>query len=175
MRAVGRVMGEEEKPEQGRLQDEAVPALLRTHAVALGNVAMALLGEAGRVEHVLEEVARQAGRLAVPADVKPVAWLLGLVRNACAAQLTNLPLRTRSEPEETSPKTERVGASSAVPARAALASLKPTERDAVVLCLVGGLEAADVARACNVDVGTAKNRIARGLEQLLASGEGGAR
>ncbi|MCW5837913.1 MAG: RNA polymerase subunit sigma, partial [Labilithrix sp.] len=66
------------------------------------------------------------------------------------------------------------------PARAALARLKPTEREAVVLCLVGGLEAADVAAACGVDLGTAKTRIARGVEQLLQQeapddGEGGAR
>jgi DNA-directed RNA polymerase specialized sigma24 family protein len=47
--------------------------------------------------------------------------------------------------------------------------LKPTEREAVVLALVGGLDASEVALACNVDLGTAKTRIARGLEQLLSS------
>jgi DNA-directed RNA polymerase specialized sigma24 family protein len=85
--------------------------------------------------------------------VKPIVWLLGLVRGACATKLSKMPLRTRS-PITTSPE------------RSELQALPPTEREAVVLMLVGGLSAADVALACNVDEGTAKTRIARGLKQI---------
>ena len=60
----------------------------------------------------------------------------------------------------------------AVPARQALAALRPTEREAVVLSLVGGLSAVDVAAVCNIDVATAKHRIARGVEQLLEPAQG---
>lgn len=154
-----------------------VAGLLAEHAAVIGRVAMALLGDAIRVERALEQVAREAGASTVPEGTKPVVWLLGLVRGASAGQLSNVPLRTRAT--DGPPVTERLGAAVAVPARAALADLKPTEREAVVLSLVGGLEAADVAVACNVDLATARTRIARGLERLLqqdAAGEdGGAR
>lgn len=160
-----------------------VSLLLEEHAVVLGRVAMALAGDASRAEQVLEQVARDAGLAReVPPNTKPLTWLLGLTRVACATQQSKLPLRNRTQGfEAPPPNTERLGASEAVPARAALAALKPTEREAVVLSLVGGLEAADVATACGVDLGTAKTRIARGVEQLLSSasasreGEGGAR
>jgi DNA-directed RNA polymerase specialized sigma24 family protein len=142
-----------------------VGALLKEHAPLIGRVAMALIGDAPEVEGVLETVARMAGATARPADVSVRAWLLGLTRAACATQISRLPLR-RTE-HDRGPSTERLGYASAAPARAALRGLRPTEREAVVLSLVGGLEAAEVAAACNVDVGTAKARIARGLEQLM--------
>lgn len=176
MAAIGRAMGEQE-PRGTSAGDSA--ALLEEHLQTLGRVAMALLGDAERVEQALEQVARDACAHKLPEGEKPVVWLLGLVRAACATQLSRLPLRShRSTSSEEAPKTERLGAAAAVPARAALSALKPTEREAVVLCLVGNLDAADVARACNVDVATAKARIARGLEQLLegeAREEGGER
>ena len=152
--------------------------MLEEHAAVMGRVAMALLGDPAQVERALEQAAREAGTSKPPEGVKPVAWLLGLVRGACATQLSKLPLRTRASTGDRAPVTERLGAGDAVPARAALAALKPTEREAVVLSLVGGLEATDVAVACNVDVDTARARIARGVEQLLenaAAEEGGAR
>ena len=146
-----------------------VAEVLREHAAVMGRVAMALLGDAAAVARVLEEAAREAGTKSKPEGASPLAWLLGLVRGASAVRLSKLPLRTRTGVGEVepAPTTEPLGAGDAVPARAALAGLKPTEREAVILSLVGGLDAADVAVACNVDLGTARTRIARGLEQLL--------
>ncbi len=187
MRAVGREMseGEGKEPSAGgsELSSGAtgVASLLKAHAAVMARVAMALLGDAAHVERVLEQVAREAGGAgATPDGVAPLAWLLGLVRAASSAQISKLPLRARTGAGDAAPTNARIGATDPVPARAALALLKPTERDAVVLSLVGGLEAADVAAACNVDVGTARTRIARGVEQLLrqdapSDDEGGAR
>ena len=187
MRAVGREMseGEGKEPSAGGSEPLSgsadVASLLNAHAAVMARVAMALLGEAAHVERVLEQVAREAaGVAAAPDGVAPLAWLLGLVRAASATQLSKLPLRTRTGAPDTAPTTARIGASDAVPVRAAVATLKPTGRDAVVLSLVGGLEAADVAAACNVDVGTARTRFARGVEELLrqdapSDDEGGAR
>jgi len=184
MRAVGREMseGEGKEPSAGGSEPLSgsadVASLLNAHAAVMARVAMALLGEAAHVERVLEQVAREAaGVAAAPDGVAPLAWLLGLVRAASATQLSKLPLRTRTGAPDTAPTTARIGASDAVPVRAAVATLKPT---AVVLSLVGGLEAADVAAACNVDVGTARTRFARGVEELLrqdapSDDEGGAR
>ncbi|MBX3262168.1 MAG: hypothetical protein KF782_20955 [Labilithrix sp.] len=182
MTAVGREMSEGERgggdASSGRAGGSA--ALLREHAGVMGRVAMALVGDAARAERVLEEAAREAGAGAPPPGVGAPAWLLGLVRAASATQQSRLPLKTRPGGHDAAPTPSRLGAGDAAPARAALARLKPTEREAVVLCLVGGLEAADVAAACGVDLGTAKTRIARGVEQLLQQeapddGEGGAR
>jgi RNA polymerase sigma-70 factor (ECF subfamily) len=172
-----------EGPSAGRAEvsKRTAARLVKENAVVVGRVAMALLGDADQVGRVLEQVARESASRSAPDGVRPLAWLLGLVRTVSAAHLSKLPLRTRSGgAPDAAPRTERMGAARlAAPARAALAALKPTEREAVILSIVGGLEAADVAVACNVDVGTAKTRIARGLAQLLEGApegdEGGAR
>jgi DNA-directed RNA polymerase specialized sigma24 family protein len=52
-------------------------------------------------------------------------------------------------------------------ARAAIGKLKPTEREAVVLHLVGGLDAAQIAEACGIDLEAARQRVARGVSQLV--------
>jgi RNA polymerase sigma-70 factor (ECF subfamily) len=50
--------------------------------------------------------------------------------------------------------------------RHALQELKPTEREAVVLHVVGNLTAAEVAEACGTNDATARARIGRGLGRL---------
>lgn len=137
-------------------------ALLKEHLALMGKVAMALVGDAARVAEVLEEVAREARKGEPPRAAK--AWLLGLVRVACAKQLSKLPIKTRGF--ETAPTTARVGGAAAS-ARDSLAGLRPTEREAVVLSIVGGLTASEIAEACNVDLATAKTRLTRGFEQMM--------
>lgn len=132
------------------------------HAGWLGRIAMALVGDAASVERVLRTAAAQAG--ARPDLPSSRASLAGLVRAAAAAHVSQLPLRPASP---ATPVTERLGAAAAIAARSELAGLRPTEREAVVLSLVGGLDVAELAVACNVDIPTAKTRLARGLEQLL--------
>lgn len=149
---------------------------LASHWPLLGRVAMALVGDPTRVEQVLEQVARDAVTGNPPQPSEARVWLLGLVRGAAATQLSRLPLRVR--PRDDAPATERLGAAAAAPARAALASLKPTEREAVILALVANLEAKDIALACNTDPETARARLGRGLEQLMlrmADEDGGPR
>jgi RNA polymerase sigma-70 factor (ECF subfamily) len=145
---------------------------LREHAAVLGRVCMALTGDRAAAEQALERVAREAGQK--PLGDKPKVTLLGFARVACATHASRTPLGARSpRPSadtraDDAPATERVGsAEDARIARDKLAKLKPTEREAVVLTLVGGLDATDVAAACGVDLGTAKTRIARGLSQLM--------
>jgi DNA-directed RNA polymerase specialized sigma24 family protein len=169
MNAVG-PMDDEGEP-NAHVRPGAAGPLIEEHAAVLGRVAMALVGDAARAERALEQVAREAGSRAAPAGLAPLVWLLGLVRAASVTQLSKLPLRTSRGDEP--PATERLGAADAVPARASLAALKPTEREAVVLAIVGGLDAAGVAAACNVEVATARARIARGLEQLVVRAEEG--
>lgn len=157
----------------------AAAKLVAEHGAALGRVCMALLGDAAEVERVLEQIAREVvARSPAPDGASARAWVFGLARAACATRMSKLPLRATNHtgprlPEpDAPPRTERLGARDAVPARAMLAKLKPTEREAVVLHSVGGLDAAEVAAACGVDVTTARARIAQGMAKLV---EGGAR
>jgi len=172
MGTASRVMGEQRGGERvggGRSAAEA----LREHGPALGRVCMALLGDANDTSAALEHVAREAGARNGPDGVSERAWLMGLARVACATRLSKLPLHTKSMID--APSVERGGGGGAGLARESLAKLRPTEREAVVLHLVGGLDTTDVAAACGVDVETAKTRIARGIGQLsekTTSGEG---
>ena len=154
-------MGDQGKRTRGR-------SLLAEHGAAIARVCMALLGDAREVERVLEAVAREVGAKKPEAGVSDRAWIFGIARAQCANQLSKVPLRAMTH--ATGPVTERLGAKAATPARDALARLKPTEREAVVLHTVGGLDVDDVARACNVDVATARTRISQGMQKLVEGG-----
>lgn len=137
---------------------------LGPHGSTVAKVAMALMGDAREVERVLEHVARERATNKTPEGTRELVWLLGLARSACATQLSKIPLR-----REDGPHTERL-VTEASAARTELTQLRPTEREAVVLHLVGGLDAKEVAAACGVDFDTAKARIARGIGQLMDGG-----
>lgn len=148
-------------------------ALVREHGALLARVAMALLGEQAAVERALEQVAKDAAHGKAPAGGDPTAsatraWLVGLTRTACAAQSLRAPrgtLRMGAAERDASPETHRDGDAGA--ARRSLARLKPTEREAVVLHLVGGLDARGVALACGITEDVARTRIASAVSQLI--------
>jgi RNA polymerase sigma-70 factor (ECF subfamily) len=148
---------------------EAVGDAIQEHAAAIGRVCMALLGDRAAVEAALERVAREAASKGLPAGRSAKVFLMGLAHRACTTQLSKLPSR-----KDEAPTTERMGdAAAAGEARTALAKLKPTEREAVVLHLVGGLTSAEVAEACGLPPTAAKDRIGRALAQLAQSKESG--
>jgi RNA polymerase sigma-70 factor (ECF subfamily) len=146
-------------------------AALREHGAALARVCMALLGEATAAESALERVAREVATTRLPEGKDVLARLMGLAREACAVQLSKLPIRGTVAPgasaPDAPPATTRDQVREPTLARAALGRLKPTEREAVVLHLVGGLDTAQVAEACGTDIATARGRIARGVAQLV--------
>ena len=147
-----------------RTEEPRGSALMREHGAVVARVCMALLGDGAAAELALGRIAREVG-VAKFEDCKDArAALMGIARGACAVQLSKLPIRTAGwgEPEA------KVGAACEPGlARASLGKLKPTEREAVVLHLVGGLDAAQVAEACGIDLATARGRIARGVSQLV--------
>lgn len=148
-------------------------AAIREHGAVLGRVCMALLGNAAAAERALERVAAEAGAAKLEEGRDVLVRLMGMVRVACANHLSNVPIRTASgvrgqEPfEPPAPQTARDRSPEPGLARAALGKLKPTEREAIVLHIVGGLDAAQVAEACGIDVAAARARIARGVAQLV--------
>lgn len=142
---------------------------LRALAPVLGRVCMALLGEKGAAERALERVAREAGEKGIPAGSTPRVFLLGLAHRACTTQLSRMPIRKTENVGLAD--TEKVGEGESFAARVSLARLKPTEREAVVMHLVGGLDPAEVAAACGIDESVAKARIGSGLSLLASSKE----
>jgi RNA polymerase sigma-70 factor (ECF subfamily) len=163
--AVGAGDGKQDEPsaEKGASR---VRAALREQGAVLARVCMALLGDAEAAERALERVAREAAARPFDDSKDPRVVLLGYARVACATQLSKLPVRTGARASE-APETTRDHGRDSIVARAALGRLKPTEREAVVLHLVGGLDVAQVAEACGIDPAAARTRIARGVAQLV--------
>ena len=152
-----------------RDEEPRAAALMREHGPAIGRVCMALLGDAAAASSALERVAREAASVTFAEGQPPLARLMGLAPAACATQLSKMPVRQTAawSEEATKPKTAREGGGEPALARTAIGKLKPTEREAIVLHMVGGLDAAQVAEACGTDVETARQRIARGVAQLV--------
>jgi RNA polymerase sigma-70 factor, ECF subfamily len=140
---------------------------IRSHALALGRVLMALLGDEAAAEAALEEVVRRAPS---GSDAPTLVRLMGLARTVAAIQSSKQPVRRPTTSNEEPPDTVRDRDPTS--ARALLARLKPTEREAVILHLVGGLDAVEVAEACGVDAETGRSRIARGVAALLTETSG---
>jgi len=147
-----------------RTEEPRGSAVMREHGAVVARVCMALLGDAAAAELALERVAREVGVAKFEDGKDARTVLMGIARGACANQLSKLPIRTAGWGEgEAKPGAAREPGL----ARAAIGKLKPTEREAVVLHLVGGLDAAQVAEASGVDLATARGRIARGVSQLV--------
>lgn len=151
-----------------RTEEPRGSAALREHGVVVARVCMALLGDAAAVEVALERIAREVGVAAFADGKDERAVLMGIARGACAIQLSKMPSRLPIHTAGWGERKEEVGAArEPALARAALGTLKPTEREAVVLHLIGRLDAAQIAEACGIDLATARGRIARGFSQLV--------
>lgn len=151
-----------------RTEEPRGSAVMREHGAVVARVCMALLGDAAAAELALERVAREVGVTKLEDGKDARAVLMGIARGACANQLSKMPSRLPSRTVGWGEGEAKPGAAREPGlARAALGKLKPTEREAVVLHLVGGLDAAQVAEACGVDLATARGRIARGVSQLV--------
>jgi RNA polymerase sigma-70 factor (ECF subfamily) len=125
------------------------------HGETVGKVCMALLGDATLSREAVEE--------AFADSPTTRARLFGAARLACAKRLEQGEARTRDWAD-----TKRDPVSEAERMRHALAELKPTEREAVVLLLIGKLTPGEVAEACGTDEATARGRASRGLSRLRA-------
>lgn len=166
-RGVESAMGAGDRTEER--SESAASAAMREHGAVVARVCMALLGDAAATERALERVARDASTTTFDDGKSALVRLLGLARVACANQLSKLPIRTAAWGDglELKPATTREAGREPALARAAIGKLKPTEREAVVLHLVGGLDAAQIAQACGIDLETARQRIARGASLLV--------
>ncbi len=151
----------------GRHRD-ALAACARTHGAILGRLAMALLGSQADADEAVQETLLRAHK-AMPsyrAEGSVKAWLCGIARHVCAHTLETR--RRGRELLELVPAEEGTTSTfaSARTLRVALAKLKPSERECLVLRFVGDLDHREIATALGLDEPAARKRISRALAHL---------
>ncbi len=149
---------------------EAVAACARTHGAVLGRLCMALLGSQADADEATQETLLRAHRAMATyrGEGSIKAWLCGIARHVCAHMLETR--RRGREVLELVPVHDdtRDVFAHARAIRSALAQLKPTEREALVMRYVADLSHKEIALACNLDEAAARKRISRALARLRA-------
>jgi RNA polymerase sigma-70 factor, ECF subfamily len=159
--------------QDGRHRD-ALVACTRTHGRMIGRLCMALLGSQADADEATQETLLRAHRAMASyrGEGSIKAWLCGIARHVCAHVLeTRRRGREVLELVPAEPISEDARAVFAARRRArairdALAKLKPSEREALVLRYVADLSHREIAVACNLDEATARKRISRALARL---------
>jgi RNA polymerase sigma-70 factor (ECF subfamily) len=166
----------EELVAEGRHRD-AVALCVRQHGAAVGRLCMALLGSQPDAEEVLQETMlaayAQMGSWRGEGTVR--AWLFGIARRQCARRY-ELGVREQRrlrvvphagvESPAISPELSVEAMRQARAVRAALAALKPSEREALILHYQGELSFREIAELCGIDEAAARKRASRGLARL---------
>ncbi len=162
---------------------EAIALCAREHGPAVGRLCMAFLGSQAEAEEALQEtlIAAHEAMPTYREEGSIRAWLFGIARRKCARKLATQSRREnrlrlvhdadadRGTPDEVLDARRRADR-----LRVALAELKPTEREAVVLRYQSGLSYREVAEACGIEEPAARKRVSRALDRLreLLRGDG---
>jgi len=156
---------------------EALARCARAYAAPIGRLCMAFTGSQADAEELVQETLLAAYD-AFPtyrAEGSVRAFLYGIARRICgrfsetqARQRARLRLvhdtsSSRADASDLALEKER-----ATRARDALAKLKPSEREALVLRYDAGLGFREVAQACGIDEPAARKRVSRALAKLRA-------
>jgi RNA polymerase sigma-70 factor (ECF subfamily) len=134
---------------------------------------MALVGSAAEADDLVQETLldAHAGFGGYRAESTLRSWLYAIARRKCARHLERTTRRhaklrlvhdsERGDTEELLAQRER-----AERARNALAKIRPSEREALVLRYVGDLSYREVGEACGIDEGAARKRVSRAIAKL---------
>ncbi len=158
---------------QGGQHREAIATCARDHHVILGRLCMALLGSQADADEAVQETLLRAHRAMATyrGEGSIKAWLCGIARHVCAHVLET---RRRGRellevvPEEGEQRDAFAARQRARQLRDALATLKPSEREALVLRYVADLSHREIADACAIDEAAARKRISRALARMRA-------
>jgi RNA polymerase sigma-70 factor (ECF subfamily) len=154
----------------------ALTGCARAYALPLGRLCMAFTGSQAESEELVQETLLAAYD-ALPqyrGEGSVRAWLFGIARRLCGRHMEMKARRdarlrlvhdTRPRPDTGELALEKERAERT---RVALAKLKPSEREAVVLRYEGGLSFRELGVACGVDEATARKRVSRALAKLRA-------
>jgi RNA polymerase sigma-70 factor, ECF subfamily len=143
---------------------------------AVGRLCLAMLGERALADEAAQE-ALLAAHQAWPtyrAEAPARAWLLGIARKKCLRVREQQRQQQRhltlvEQPGEVENAEEWLTRKSrAARARTALAAMRPTEREALLLRYHSELSYEAIATACAVDTAAARKRVSRGLLRLRA-------
>jgi len=162
---------------------EAVTMCVREHGAALGRLCMAMLGNQAEAEETAQEVliAAHGAMGSFRGDGSVRAWLYGIARRLCARRIETRVRRDRklrlvhdAAEQANLPDDVVERRRQAEHIRGALESLKPSERDAVLLRYQAGLSYREIADICGVDEAAARKRTSRALAslRLMLSGSG---
>ncbi|HTJ82491.1 MAG TPA: sigma-70 family RNA polymerase sigma factor [Polyangiaceae bacterium] len=160
----------------GQFRD-ALGKCAAAYSSPLGRLCTALTGSQAEAEELVQEtlIAAYDGFPTFRFEGSIRAWLFGIARRICGRH-TEMRNRRQArlrlvhdtgkgaDASELAIERER-----AIRARDALAKLKPSEREAVVLRYDAGLSFREVAVACGVDEAAARKRVSRALMRLRES------
>lgn len=168
----------------GRHRD-AIAMCAKEYSAALGRMAMAMLGSQAEAEETVQEalLAAYDALDTYRAEGSVKSWLFGITRRMCAKRIDKRVRRQRrlehvvggaSEHAETgfapsTPDTQLEKHQRAEALRVALDTLKPTERDVVVMRYQSELSYSEIAAICSIDEPAARKRISRALQKLRAA------
>lgn len=153
---------------------EAVSLCARTYSAPLGRLCMAMLGNQAEAEEAMQETLLVAHRAMAQfrGEGHVFAWLATIARRICARRLESRANRAdrlelvhdASIGDTPLDQVERTRAARDV--RRALAELKPSEREVVVLRYQAGLSFREVAEVCGIEEAAARKRASRALVHL---------
>jgi RNA polymerase sigma-70 factor (ECF subfamily) len=149
----------------------AIDAIATEWAAPLGRLCFALLASHDDAQEVAQEslLAAFRGLDNYRGEGSLKAWLFGIARKQCAKRLTqrtknNRVLKVVSDNKATDPARPPHGEAADV--REALAKLRPSERDALVLRYQGGLSYRELGECCGISEANARKRTSRALVRL---------
>ena len=149
----------------------------REHGAAIGRLCMAMVGAQAEAEDLTQEtlLAAHAGFTGFQGAGSVRSWLFSIARRKCARHLEERTNRTSklklASGTESGPEPEELVARRklAQQARAALAEIRPSEREALLLRYASELSFREVGDACGIDEATARKRVSRALQRMRAA------
>lgn len=157
---------------------EAFGVLVHRHRDRLWAVALRTLGDPDEAADALQDGLLNAFRRATSyrGDAAVTTWLHRIIVNACIDRVRKAAVRPSSAMPDDTDRAMRFASRDPDPAdqvslrmdiEAALATLPPDQRAALVLVDMEGMPVADVAELLGCAVGTVKSRCARARARLL--------
>ena len=148
----------------------ALALCARRHGGALGRVCMAMLGSQAEADDAVQEtlLAAHAAFEGFRGEGSLRAWLFGIARRRCARVIERRGA-TGTGVEQADPHTadELLHVRRrAETARALLARVRPSEREALLLRYTAELSFREVGEAVGIDEATARKRVSRALARL---------